>query len=966
MVDPGADGYQSPEDCPIPVDKTGACDTGGQRYEDEIVDTDDEDAFISGRCMPCPGEPSPQEVARHNLTHLPYRAWCPHCVAARRNNQAHQKGTSAPRSLPLLVLDYCFIRDGDASDNLTVLVGRLYPSRALFATVVTHKGASDTHTVSRLCNFLRASGASSVVYKTDQEKAVVAIIQEAVRVSKLPKEYAGGNQFHGVLTQAVPETSAVGQSASNSRAERSVQQIEDLVRTYKSALESRMGCKLSSDHALMRWIVEHAANVYNKYAVTPEGTTPYAALHGKNPRERLVEFGERILWHVPKALRAKLDLRWRLGVYAGYSPTSNEYFLGLPNGNVVKSRSIVRVVPSGRWDRKSLMAIKGIPGKLTANEADQDVEVEEFERPHANADDQCRDAQSTEVADAAASNNAHPHLGGDEGKEVLDRQIRITMKDLKKYGFSPGCPRCLDLEAGFHQTRRNHSDTCRLRMYSQFYEHNDPKWKAVESQIPRREDSAADQEQVCLDEVDADQKPKDKSPSNQRPAAQDVPRPAPATPLNDEKHFQPPVKVSNAMRESDAMEFAYNQSNGQSVGGGEHQPMDVSDDPPVVDDEVPDCFLPSDDEDMDTVDRMQSALIGAGTDPDAAKYFVEHILGLSNATTFVEMYGQGSIVSEANTKRRSLNLRGLNAFDLRTCKPDGAPWNFNVKEDRHLARRFIKENDPEWIIGSPPCTAFGIWNRQINYRKMDADKVKAAVDEGKRHLRFCAQLYRRQLARGKHFLHEHPARALSWSEPEIAALMKYPLTHLVVADQCAYGLTTPSQIDGSPTLAQKLTRFLTSSVHMARQLQAKCDRSHVHPQLVGGRCKEAAYYPLGLIRAILRGMHDTTMAEHKAKEEEKDTIEMLNALSSKPTRLPEVIDTSVRQSKIPRATGGCVSISYDNWKPRYSDEYTGEVLPHNLVQDAMIDELDYFNEHVWQVDTLDNMKKVPNHILVRS
>ena len=32
----------------------------------------------------------------------------------------------------------------------------------------------------------------------------------------------------------------------------------------------------------------------------------------------------------------------------------------------------------------------------------------------------------------------------------------------------------------------------------------------------------------------------------------------------------------------------------------------------------------------------------------------------------------------------------------------------------------------------------------------------------------------------------------------------------------------------------------------------------------------------------------------------------------------------------------------------------------------MIDELDYFNEHVWEVDTLEHMKTVPDYILVRS
>ena len=121
------------------------------------------------------------------------------------------------------------------------------------------------------------------------------------------------------MSSAVPEKSAVGQSPSNSRAERSVQQVEDLVRTYKSAIEARMNAKLPSNHPLVHWLVEHSARTYNKYAVTPEGVTPYAYLHGKNPNEKLVEMGEKVMWHVPKRLRAKLDLRWRLGTYLGRS-----------------------------------------------------------------------------------------------------------------------------------------------------------------------------------------------------------------------------------------------------------------------------------------------------------------------------------------------------------------------------------------------------------------------------------------------------------------------------------------------------------------------------------------------------------------------------------------------------------------------------------------------------------------------
>ena len=54
-------------------------------------------------------------------------------------------------------------------------------------------------------------------------------------------------------------------------------------------------------------------------------------------------------------------------------------------------------------------------------------------------------------------------------------------------------------------------------------------------------------------------------------------------------------------------------------------------------------------------------------------------------TTFVEMYGRGSINLEANNSRRNLGLKGIGALDLRTTKPDGTPWDFTKRSDRRIA-----------------------------------------------------------------------------------------------------------------------------------------------------------------------------------------------------------------------------------------------------------------------------------------
>ena len=143
-----------------------------------------------------------------------------------------------------------------------------------------------------------------------------------------------------------------------------------------------------------------------------------------------------------------MDLRWRLGVYLGQANISNEAFIGLPNGNVAKSRSIVRVVPSGRWDKKSVLDLKGTPGKLTFNREGDEVDIEAFPDPHVDGDAAEREALDTEIPDAMAADMSK--ICGPAGMATLDRQIRITKKDVLKYGYSPESSRCLDLEAGFH------------------------------------------------------------------------------------------------------------------------------------------------------------------------------------------------------------------------------------------------------------------------------------------------------------------------------------------------------------------------------------------------------------------------------------------------------------------------------------------------------------------------------------
>ena len=72
--------------------------------------------------------------------------------------------------------------------------------------------------------------------------------------------------------------------------------------------------------------------------------------------------------------------------------------------------------------------------------------------------------------------------------------------------------------------------------------------------------------------------------------------------------------------------------------------------------------FPEDNDDMGdptaASSAMEAELIAAGTRKDAAQLFVNKIISNPGATTFMEMYGQGTIVSEDNRTRRSLNCKG--------------------------------------------------------------------------------------------------------------------------------------------------------------------------------------------------------------------------------------------------------------------------------------------------------------------
>ena len=228
-----------------------------EKETDDLLcgECEDQDQLVfSRRPRPLPDVqvPSAKEYAEHCLTHLPYRRWCPFCVAARMPNVAHKKLPPFSRKVPLFVMDYCFPKKADDPNYVTVLVGKLYPYGAVFAVPCRRKGA-DKHVASKLAACLRQCGVSQFIYMSDQEAALQSMVKEAIETIK----------GHGEWVGPVPENSAVGESQSNARAEKSVQQVEDMLRTHLGELEARLKVSISNEHPIFAWLVEYIAVLIN-------------------------------------------------------------------------------------------------------------------------------------------------------------------------------------------------------------------------------------------------------------------------------------------------------------------------------------------------------------------------------------------------------------------------------------------------------------------------------------------------------------------------------------------------------------------------------------------------------------------------------------------------------------------------------------------------------------------------------
>ena len=231
-----------------------------------------------------PKLPSQKEVDEYNLSHLPYRSWCPCCVAGKGKVASHFKQTRTDR-LPELHCGLWF-SSAEGSPLATVLVAKERITRMILSTVVPVKRASVEFPVRRIMQFLKELGleTADIILKSDQENSILDVLNTmAARRSAGSKVEALNKEDKGTTEEApqgrsIHESSPVGSSGSNGFIERGIQSVEGQARTIKLAFESHIGEKIPSDHNIVPWIVEYVGVLLNRYSVGADGKTGYERL----------------------------------------------------------------------------------------------------------------------------------------------------------------------------------------------------------------------------------------------------------------------------------------------------------------------------------------------------------------------------------------------------------------------------------------------------------------------------------------------------------------------------------------------------------------------------------------------------------------------------------------------------------------------------------------------------------------
>ena len=310
-----------------------ALEVAQRQYDGEVVQAE--------VVQPAARLPTPHERKMHEATHLPFRQWCGHCVAAKSKDNVHKHQEDDQRERPTVQVDFGHAECGE------VLIAVDYWTKTCMAEVISKKSVNAIG--ESLANFLgELNYGEAIEICCDNEPVLAAGV-------KLTKDIRTRNGLETIVT-----CGKAYDKGRTSAAERYIRTLRNQAECIVSFVEEKVKVKIPPDAMLQAWAFQHGAwlvNKFHKSSVT--GLTAFQCVHGRPYRGRICTFGESVYGHDAK--QSKYRLQWRKGLWLGKDNFDHD-LVAVGDNEVLRCKAVRKA--SEEWDGEAILGLKVSPENL--------------------------------------------------------------------------------------------------------------------------------------------------------------------------------------------------------------------------------------------------------------------------------------------------------------------------------------------------------------------------------------------------------------------------------------------------------------------------------------------------------------------------------------------------------------------------------------------------------------------------
>ena len=309
-----------------------------------------------------PEPPSEEARLLHEITHLPFASWCPHCVAMKSVPDQHRalpEGNA--REHPTISFDLFYtgydptgkLESGAEApaaekDKLTCLIVHCNHTDAIAAIPLPDKSAASMkHAAVELVRFCQLLGHGEIELRCDQEPCMLQLQGLTMNARKRL----------GFRTRI--RNPPIGAHQANGLAEKAVDVIRSLANVFLDAARHRYGVPIAVSHPLFAWSFVHAAWTYTRFKVKG-GLTSYERMTGCRYRGKLVTFGEPIFAFIRTPASPKGNPKWVQAVFLSKSNIKDMFVVGTAAG-IMLSKSVRRTGQPWSTQKALVEAVAGVP-----------------------------------------------------------------------------------------------------------------------------------------------------------------------------------------------------------------------------------------------------------------------------------------------------------------------------------------------------------------------------------------------------------------------------------------------------------------------------------------------------------------------------------------------------------------------------------------------------------------------------